>query len=217
MSTSESVNMADTIAPKSDQLNAEDLLAGPRTFTITEVRKGSVEQPVDIHLAEFPGRPFRPSKTVRRILVSAWGPDAAVYAGRRMTLYRDPAVRFGGMDVGGIRVSHLSHIEKPMTLVLAVSKGKRAPYVIKPLAVLQDPAKLDKNSAADAITSQQLAELDAGLTSIGITHRDKKLATVENITGRGINSAKDLTPDEAAHVLDWIKTEQANAPAEPDQ
>src|SRR5215217_3394528 len=217
MSTSESVNMADTIAPKSDQLNAEDLLAGPRTVTITEVRKGSVEQPVDIRLAEFPGRPFRPSKTVRRILVSAWGPDAAVYAGRRMTLYRDPAVRFGGMDVGGIRVSHLSHIEKPMTLVLAVSKGKRAPYVIKPLAVLQDPAKLDKNSAADAITSQQLAELDAGLTSIGITSRDRKLATVENITGRGINSAKDLTPDEAAHVLDWIKTEQANAPAEPDQ
>jgi hypothetical protein len=94
--------MTDTIIPRSDQLNAEDLLTGPRTFTITEVRKGSVEQPVDIHLAEFPGRPFKPSKTVRRILVSAWGPDAATYAGRRMTLYRDPAVRFGGMDVGGI-------------------------------------------------------------------------------------------------------------------
>jgi hypothetical protein len=193
------------------------MLTGPRTVTITEVRKGSVEQPVDIHLAEFPGRPFKPSKTVRRILVSAWGPDATVYTGRRMTLYRDPAVRFGGLDVGGIRVSHLSHIEKPMTLVLAVTKGKRAPYVIKPLADFQDPAKLDKNSAADAITSQQLAELDAGLTSIGITSRDRKLATVENITGRGINSAKDLTPDEAAHVLDWIQAEQANAPAEPDQ
>jgi hypothetical protein len=112
----------------------EDLLSGPRTVTITEVRKGSVEQPVDIHLAEFPGRPFKPSKTVRRILVAAWGPDASAYAGRRITLYRDPAVRFGGMDVGGIRVSHLSHIAKPMTLVLAVSKGKRAPYVVQPLA-----------------------------------------------------------------------------------
>jgi hypothetical protein len=67
------MDMTDTIVPKSDQLNAEDLLTGPRTFTITEVRKGSAEQPVDIHLAEFPGRPFKPSKTVRRILVSAWG------------------------------------------------------------------------------------------------------------------------------------------------
>lgn len=128
------MDMTDSIIPKSDQLNAEDLLTGPRTFTIAEVKRGSAEQPVDVHLVEFPGRPFKPSKTVRRIMVGAWGPDASTYAGKRMTLYRDPAVRFGGMDVGGIRVSHMSGIEKPMTLVLSVSKGKRAPYVIKPLA-----------------------------------------------------------------------------------
>jgi hypothetical protein len=46
------------------------------------------------------------------------------------------------MDVGGIRVSHLSHIAKPMTLVLAVSKGKRAPYVVQPLA--DEPAARQK-------------------------------------------------------------------------
>jgi hypothetical protein len=33
-------DMTESIAPKSDQLNAEDLLSGPRTFTIKEVRKG---------------------------------------------------------------------------------------------------------------------------------------------------------------------------------
>jgi hypothetical protein len=70
-------DLTESIVPKSDQLNAEDLLTGPRTFTITEVRKGSLEQPVDIHLAEFPGRPFRPSKTVRRILVAAGRTSAA--------------------------------------------------------------------------------------------------------------------------------------------
>jgi hypothetical protein len=84
-------DLTESIAPKSDQLNAEDLLTGPRTFTVAEVKRGSAEQPVDIHLVEFPGRPFKPSKTVRRILVSAWGADASTYAGRRMTLYRDPA------------------------------------------------------------------------------------------------------------------------------
>jgi hypothetical protein len=44
-----------------------------------------------VHLVEFPGRPFKPSKTVRRIMVAAWGPDASTYAGKRMTLYRDAA------------------------------------------------------------------------------------------------------------------------------
>lgn len=127
------MDLTDSIAPKSDQLNAEDLLTGPRTFTVADVKKGSAEQPVDIHLVEFPGRPFRPSKTVRRILVNAWGPDASAYVGRRMTLYRDPAVKFGGMDVGGIRVSHLSHIDKALTVALAVTRGKRAPYTVQPL------------------------------------------------------------------------------------
>ncbi|NKU61704.1 hypothetical protein GS891_00190 [Rhodococcus hoagii] len=49
-----------------------------------------------------------------------------------MTLYRDPAVRFGGQDVGGIRVSHLSHIDKRLTLALTVTRGRRAPYVVEP-------------------------------------------------------------------------------------
>lgn len=148
------MDLTDTIVPKSDQLNAEDLLAGPRTFTIAEVRRGSAEQPVDVHLVEHPGRPFKPSKTVRRIMVTAWGPDASTYAGKRMTLYRDPTVKFGGMDVGGIRVSHMSGIDKPLTIVLAVSKGKRAPYVVKPLA--DAPAVPDY--LADAQAAQSLDE-----------------------------------------------------------
>jgi hypothetical protein len=128
------MDMTDTIVPKSDQLNAEDMLTGPMTVTITEVKRASAEQPVAVHLQGLDGRPFMPCKSMRRVMVAAWGPDAGTYAGRRMTLYRDPAVRFGGMETGGIRISHLSHIDKPMTLALTVTRGKRAPYVIKPLA-----------------------------------------------------------------------------------
>lgn len=127
------MDLTDTIQPKSDQMDAEDLLSGPRTFTVTEVRKGgSVEQPVEIMFAEFP-RSFRPSKTVRRILVAAWGKETSAYVGRRMTLYRDPAVIFAGQAVGGIRVSHLSHIDKPLSLALMVTRGKRAAHVVEPL------------------------------------------------------------------------------------
>lgn len=144
------MDMTDTIIPKSDQLNAEDMLTGPRTVTITEVKRGNAEQPVAVHLDGLPGRPYYPCKSMRRVLVAAWGPDASTYVGRRMKLYRDPAVRFGGMDVGGIRIEALSHIDKPMTLALTVTRGKRAPYVIKPLADDTPPTEPVPNYMADA-------------------------------------------------------------------
>lgn len=127
------MDISDSIVPRSDQVNADDFLTGPRTVTVEKVTKGSAEQPVDIHLVEFPGRAFRPSKTVRRILVNAWGAEASAYVGRRMTLYRDPTVRFGGAEVGGIRVSHLSHVDKPVTVALTVTRGKRASFTVQPL------------------------------------------------------------------------------------
>lgn len=127
------MDLTDTIVPKSDQLNAEDMLTGPRTFTIKEVTGGSSEQPVNVHLVELPGRPYRPSKSMRRVFVSAWGKDTSPYAGRRLTLYRDPKVRFGSDEVGGIKISHLSHIEKRMSLALTVTRGKRSPHVVDPL------------------------------------------------------------------------------------
>lgn len=127
------MDIDDTIAPKSDQLNSEDLLAGPRTFTIERANVTSGEQPVNLHLAELPGRPYRPSKTMRRVLVHAWGKKSAEYVGRRLTLYRDPDVKFGGEAVGGIKISHLSDIPERMSVALTVTRGKRAPHTVDPL------------------------------------------------------------------------------------
>lgn len=141
------MDMTESIAPRSDQMNAEDLLSGPRTFTIREVTPGSTEQPVSIILDEFPhDRPWKPSKTVRRILVAAWGKDSSAYVGKRVTLYRDPAIRFGGMEIGGIRISHMSGIGKPLTVALTVTRGKRAAYTVEPLP-----------EAAPTITPEQIA------------------------------------------------------------
>jgi len=127
------VDLSNTIIPKSDQLNSDELIPGPRTFTITDVREGSSEQPVNIFLAESPGKPFRPSKTVLRVLVTAWGKDSSVYVGRRMTLYRDAEVKWAGQEVGGIRVSHLSDIAKPMKMALTETRGKKSTVVVQPL------------------------------------------------------------------------------------
>lgn len=127
------MDMSAVIIPKSDQLNAEDFIAGPRTYRIAsvDVRAGT-EQPVDIHL-DGEKRVWRPCKSMSRVLVNAWGADAKKYEGRSVTLYRDPTVKWGGQQVGGIRISHMSHIDKQMTMALTETKGKRAPFVVKPL------------------------------------------------------------------------------------
>lgn len=122
-----------SIEPKSDQQNFEDYRFGPKTVTVAGVKKGNVEQPVHIELVEFPGRPYKPSKSMRRVLVAAWGADSSAYVGRRITLYGDPSIRFGGQAVGGIRIAALSHIDKPLEIALSVSRARREPFTVQPI------------------------------------------------------------------------------------
>jgi hypothetical protein len=130
-----STDMRGVIIPKSDQINADDLLAGPQTITIREVTiRSTPEQPVSIHFEGDNGKPWKPCKSMSRVLVAAWGPDAKAYVGRSATLYCDPKVKWGGMQVGGIRISHLSHIDREMNLALTETKGKRAPFTVRPMA-----------------------------------------------------------------------------------
>jgi hypothetical protein len=130
------MNLAETIIPKSDQLNADDLISGTITIKVTAI-KGSNEpqQPVSINYEGDNGKPYKPCKSMRRVLVSAWGANGAEYVGRSMTLYRDDSVVFGGIAVGGIRISHLSHIDKDLTMPLTVSRTSRKPYSVKRLEV----------------------------------------------------------------------------------
>jgi len=126
------MDLTESIIPRSDQVNADDLIAGPITYTIREVRKGAAEQPFDFLLVET-DRAYRPSKTMRRVIVNAWGPEAANYAGRRLTLYREPSIKFGGATVGGIRISHMSHIASRVEVLAQVTRGKREKFVVEPL------------------------------------------------------------------------------------
>lgn len=147
------MDITDSLAANSQQQNADEYLAGPKTVTVSEVKQGSAEQPVDVHLAEFPGKPFKPAKSVRRVLAAVWGTDASQWAGRRMTIYCDPDVKYAGKSVGGLRVSHVSHIDKPVTVALTVTRGKREPFTVKPLA-----APAPYAPSRDFITEVQAAE-----------------------------------------------------------
>ena len=142
-------DLSTTIIPKSDQTNADDLIAGPRTIRVTAVKSGDAEQPVSIHYEGDDGRPYKPCKSMRRVLVMLWGKDGTQYVGRSMTLYRDPSVRFGKEEVGGIRISHLSHIKAEAALSLTATRGKRAPYTVKPLATEKPPAPAPAKEVTD--------------------------------------------------------------------
>jgi hypothetical protein len=125
------MDLTPSIIPKSDQLNADEIMA-PVTYTIREVKAGSVEQPFDFMLVET-DRAYRPSKTMRRVIVAAWGAEAANYAGRRLTLYREPTIKYGGVEVGGIRISHMSHIDGPVEVMAQTTRGKREKFTVQPL------------------------------------------------------------------------------------
>jgi len=139
-------DLADTIKPKSDQLNADDLLTGPINVTITNVRRGSADQPVNIDIEGL--MPYKPCKTMRRVLITAWGQDGKDWIGRSMTLYCDPDVKFGGVALGGIRISHLSHIGQTMNMMLTSSRARKTQVIVHPMVTVDYSEIIEKYRSA---------------------------------------------------------------------
>jgi hypothetical protein len=136
------IDISQTVAPKSDQLNADDLIGGPRTIKVTRVSAmKEPDQPIAIYFEGDNGKPYKPGKSMRRVLLRIWGSDGTAYAGRRMTLYRDDAVQFGGVAVGGIRISHMSGITSAVTMALTEKRASRKPFTEKPLAEEREAEK----------------------------------------------------------------------------
>ena len=171
-----------TIEKKTDQLNFEDFLGGvTRTVTIAGVRKGSKEQQYDIAI-EGDTRYWRPAVTVLKQLVEAWGDDATQWVGRKATLYGDPDVKFGPEKVGGIRVSHLSHIDKPLTVRLTLTRGKRGAFTVQPL-VEPAPAPTPEPSADQVAASTSVDELRGWWHASGPERRAQIEARRDELTG----------------------------------
>lgn len=153
------MNITDTIDPRVDQLTADHLIGRALTIRVTEVRISAGDQPCDIHYEGDNGLPYRPGKSMRRVLVHVWGGDANKYVGRSMTLYRDDDVQFGGLKVGGIRISHMSDISSPVTMALTSKKGSKKAFKVQPLVVKQAPAS--PTGPALKLLSPTMEEVDA--------------------------------------------------------
>jgi len=162
-------NLKDTIIPKSDQLNADQLLGAPMTIRISGVRRGSDDQPVIISYEGDGGRPWKPCKSSRKVLIFAWGEDGNEWVGKMATLYNKADVKFGGVAVGGIRISHLSHIPADIALSVNATKGRKEPVMVKRLDA-SDPVQASRVKM-DAAARGGMESLKAAWASLPADHK----------------------------------------------
>jgi hypothetical protein len=189
------IDLRGTIKPKSDQLNADDLIGGPLTIRITAVSVAEGEQPVSISFEGDGGKPFKPGKSMRRVLVNLWGPDGAAYVGRSLTLYRDEEVVFGGVAVGGIRISHMSHLQRETTMALTATKAKRKPFTVRPL-VAEKPT--DKAALAVEALLARIAGGEDVTADAKVAEQRAWLAKNRPELAEQINGALAAQPEVAA-------------------
>ena len=127
---------------------------------MTSVKLVAEDQPVAIHFAGDEGKPYKPCKSMRRVLVRAWGADGAQYVGKSMTLFLDEQVRFGGAAVGGIRISHLSHIEKSITMALTATRATKKAYTVQVLATPASAPEASTDKYEDLVRAGDAASSD---------------------------------------------------------
>jgi len=106
-----------TLAAKSDQLNAADLMGGPAIVTITDVKVNASDQPVSVHLAGD-RQPYKPCLSMRRVLARIYGESSKAWIGHSLTLYCDSEVTWGGKAVGGIRISHATGVDSHIDVLI---------------------------------------------------------------------------------------------------
>lgn len=193
------IDMRKTIEPKSDQLNYDDFIAGStKTITITDIKASkSADQPISVYYEGDKGKPYKPCKSMRRVMVNCWGADGKTYIGKSMTLYGDPKVKWAGQEVGGIRISHMSHIDKPKTIQLTTTRGVRGVFNIKPLV----------NIPVDVSDKELDDEIDGGDDGFDEPElyeslRDRAEAASEKGMGAYTDFWKTLTKNDKSRLTD---------------
>ena len=96
-------------------------------------------------------------------------------------------MRRGGATVGGIRISHLSHIAKPLTLSLTTTRGKRAPVTVQPL-----PDAPDITTHLDAISkAATIDDLKSAWSTASAASKDPRILAATNARKTELTPAVD--------------------------
>lgn len=142
----EEMNIREFVKIKSDRLNYEDFIMGPKDFTIVRLAK-KIDQGTPKLLIFFEGfesTPYWPSKGMIKCLSSmdGWGnAEFPQWIGRRMRLFGEPTVVYAGKEMGGIQISHISDIKSEYTTKITLRRGLRIDFTIEPMAsTVKSPA-----------------------------------------------------------------------------
>ena len=186
--------------PKIDHLTYNHVKLGAIIVKVAKVRKGpSDNRKIRIDFephercVDMDGKPlhYLPCKGMIRVLAEAWGKNGSVdWVGKSMELFGNPDVMYAGKKQGGIQISRLSHIDKPLETQLTVSQGKRDPYRVEPLTDARIP------KFRHWLKKHQISEQEA----------------TEAIGGR---SLEDATEEDWATLKDWATVKPEPAPEKP--
>jgi len=90
----------------------------------------------------------------------------------------------GGAEVGGIRISHMSHMTKPVTMALTATRANRKPFVVKPLVAQKEPETPRTDRVADGVAAlieriNAAGNEDALTAMLADPNTDKQLAFLD--------------------------------------
>lgn len=169
------IDLTKAIEADSDCIVAADLTGGTKIIAITNVVEigGKDKKKVDIHYEGMDGKPFRPCKSMLRVMCQLWETtDGQQFIGRGLELYREENCLYKGEKTPGVRICGMSHIAKPVTVLVQEKRGRGTQYEIRPLtpwSLVQEDApspdeRLQRTLAGIAqATPEQLEQLEAKL------------------------------------------------------
>ena len=187
------LDLSKAVEAKSDQLNADDLIGGPKVLVITGVKKISGDQPIAISYADDGGKPYKPCKSMLRVLMAAWGINGEAYVGRSMKVFNDQSVKWAGQEVGGIRISHLSDMPGKLKMALTVTRGKKSQYVVEQL---ESKPELSEEQKA-------IQEILKGYSEVHGVEKTREL-----VASFGVKKSSELPEGSLEKVMEAINTQQ---------
>ena len=170
------MDFSHAMQPKSDQLNADDLVVSSKIITITGVNvTNSPKQPMTVYYDGDNGRPWKPCKSMMRVMAEIWKTtNSDDLVGKSLELFRDPTARYAGEEVGGIRIARMSHISKKLEIMVSTSRGKRNKFIVSPIHVKQHIQPYPEQQFRESFTAMK-EQIESGkMTSEAvITHCEK--------------------------------------------
>lgn len=201
------------LAPRSDQLNGDDLIVSNMTIVISKVtiNLGS-EQKIIINYQNDNGKPWKPSKGMGRVLTEILGGDPDQWIGQTVELFRNKEIRFGKEKCGGIQIAGMSAVRNVTTLLITTAKGKKSSITIQPIAAAGNQAQQRVPAQQAAPTDQPNPKRDWAI----------KLKSAVNYGSLAVDEIWAMVPPELQPEMDsfykeqFIKSQAFDAPVEPE-